>query len=325
MSDIKEIASSLKDALLTPVIESIKFRAKNNFFGSFILSWLFWNWEKIVYFIFSKDDILKKIHTVKLASPFENENQWHLFFYSHSLILPLASAIIFTFSYPFFIWFMSFIHKWILNEIHKQSINNEIKNETSNKALVRAKATTEFERDVVRGETELSISENRKKSSEINYSVDELIKKHSELTNTISSLEAEEIEKKSIIKSLNQKHQELTSIINKITDENLDLVKLNEKYSELLARNLSLEVDRNKAEENSARLQARVTQFEHDTGRNYTHFEPLYNELAKEQSNLKDTIKRLDTFIDSNTEIKKLRETSKTFDTLISDIIKISK
>ncbi|MFZ4260381.1 hypothetical protein, partial [Raoultella terrigena] len=262
---------------------------------------------------------------VRLASPFENGDQWHIFVCSHSLILPLISAIIFTITYPFSSWLIVYIQKWILNQVHKQNINNEIKNEISNKDLVRAKAQTEFERDVVRGETELNISESRKKSSEINYSVDELIKKHSELTNAISSLEAEEIEKKSIIKSLNQKYQELTSMINKITDENLDLVKLNEKYSELLARNLSLEVDRNKAEENSARLQARVTQFEHDTGRNYTHFEPLYNELAKEQSNLKDTIKRLDTFIDSNSEIQRLMETSKTFDTLISDIIKISK
>ncbi|MFZ4260380.1 hypothetical protein, partial [Raoultella terrigena] len=259
--------------------------------------------------------------TVRLASPFENGDQWHIFICSHSLILPLISAIIFTVTYPFSSWLIVYIQKWILNQVHKQNINNEIKNEISNKDLARAKAQTEFERDVVRGETELNISESRKKSSEINYSVDVLIEKHSELTNKISSLTAEEKEKQSILKSLDIKHQSLTSTIKDITDNNLDIINLQEKYSEALARNTALELERDKADQNSARLQATVTQFEHDTGRNYTHFEPLYNDLGKEMRSIKDTIKRLDTFIDSNSELKELRKSSKTFDTLVSDLI----
>lgn len=325
MSDIKEIASSLKDVLLAPVIESIKFRAKNNFFGSFILSWIFWNWEKLAYFIFSKDEILKKIKTVKLSSPFEDDNQWHIFAYSHSLFLPLISAIIFTFSYPFFAWFISYIHKWILNQVHVLHILNEIQKQKSNKALIRAQTESENEKDIVKGQTELRISVMKKKSAEINYNIGEITSKYASLKNEMTTLELKKQELNSTVSALESKHQSLTLSLQKITAENTGLLELQDKYSILLSQNRDLSAERDKLNHNYLKAQEKITQLEHDMGRNYQHFEPLYNELVKEQSSLKDTIKRLDTFIDSNSEIKRLMETSKTFNTLISDIIKISK
>ncbi|MHC9507362.1 hypothetical protein ACYZFF_15400 [Klebsiella variicola] len=46
MAEIKEIIDSLKDWVVTPIQESISFRARSAFFGSFVISWLVLNWDK---------------------------------------------------------------------------------------------------------------------------------------------------------------------------------------------------------------------------------------------------------------------------------------
>lgn len=325
MPEIKEIASSIKDALFSPVIESIKFRAKNNFFGSFILSWFFWNWEKLAYFIFSTDDIIKKIQTVRLASPFENGDQWHIFFCSHSLILPLISAILFTFSYPFFTWLISFTHKWILNQVHTLYTSSEIEKQKSNKKLIRALTESEDEKDIVKGQTELRISVMKKKSTEINYNVEEITSKYAGLKNEISTLELKKQELNSTISALDSKHQSLTSALQKITTENANLLELEQKYSILISQNGELRVEGNKLNHDYLKAQERVQQLEHDMGRNYTHFEPICNDLENKINTIKRTTEQLNTFIDSNSEMKNLMSSSQTFNQIISDLIKFSK
>ncbi|EPL9681546.1 hypothetical protein B4U36_34825, partial [Klebsiella pneumoniae] len=66
---LKDVVSSVKDAIITPVQEAFVYRAKNPFFGSLIISWVYWNWNKIAYMLLSDDDVLKKIEFIKKSIP----------------------------------------------------------------------------------------------------------------------------------------------------------------------------------------------------------------------------------------------------------------
>lgn len=64
---LKDVVSSVKDAIITPVQEAFVYRAKS-IFGSLIISRVYWNWNKIAYMLLSDDDVLKKIEFIKNQS-----------------------------------------------------------------------------------------------------------------------------------------------------------------------------------------------------------------------------------------------------------------
>lgn len=79
--------------LFTPINE----RVRSPFYGSFIISWLIFNW-RVVYLLFSKDDYFKGIHKLDYIGNFLDLSIWHN--WGATVIFPLILALIYLFVIP---------------------------------------------------------------------------------------------------------------------------------------------------------------------------------------------------------------------------------
>ncbi|ULJ61360.1 hypothetical protein MIS46_05370 [Wielerella bovis] len=127
LNTINEIRDSVK--------ESIKKRMKSSLVGTFITSWIIFNWKPILYFLFINGDIDARIKKVE-----ELNN------YLDLLLLPLIMTIIYVVGIPFISSWVatclqkpnqvetSIIHKNELEEIQRKISLEEAKNNLTNRS-----------------------------------------------------------------------------------------------------------------------------------------------------------------------------------------------
>ncbi|SMO42945.1 hypothetical protein SAMN06265171_101741 [Chryseobacterium rhizoplanae] len=101
------------------ILKSTEDRVKNPFIGTFITSWVIFNWKPILYIIFSNIDIEKKITFIK-------ENYTDIWYY---LWLPLISATFYIAVLPY----ISFVFEYITKFSH--GLRNKVNLEARNTAL----------------------------------------------------------------------------------------------------------------------------------------------------------------------------------------------
>ena len=78
--------------IINSILDSTKERLKNPLLGSFVFSWIIFNWKPIFYIIFSKNSIENKIDFVSECYSLINTNFWYPLFFSifYILIFPYA-------------------------------------------------------------------------------------------------------------------------------------------------------------------------------------------------------------------------------------------
>lgn len=234
MSDFKNIISSIKEIIFTPVSDTVKSRAKNTFFGSFIISWGMFNWEKLAYFTLSNDDILTRITIIHDNSRFNVGDYLWVFPLSHSLVYPCVSAIVITYSQPFINYAISKVHRTIFKKIFNFDNDNKIENAKEQKKLISQLEDNESEKSRIKANCELEIAELKEKTTDINKRIDTLFKKRAELNTENTELEIKNKELKATYSTLSEKHQSLLSLVAKINSENNTLIDLEARYQDLL-------------------------------------------------------------------------------------------
>lgn len=213
---MKDIVSSVKDAIITPVQEAFVYRAKNPFFGSLIISWVYWNWNKIAYMLLSDDDVLKKIQFIKKSIPdntlipFTDLSIPH----THSLWFPLLFSIVFTLSYPVFSWILTLIHKDISFRIEKVDSEKEVKRLQLQGDIIREFEKNEGIRAGERSKTEETIFSTAEKAAESKYNIKELQTQHATLKTEVAQLEKQ---KQSMDTLLSEQETRRKGVIKEIT------------------------------------------------------------------------------------------------------------
>lgn len=219
MSDaIKEIAGVLKDALVTPVQEAFVYRARNPFFGTLVIAWFCYNWNKVAYFFLSKDEILERIETIRRE--FEST-------YSHSIIFPILWACFMSLAYPFFTYASIWIHKWITGRIETINSQKEIARITLQKELITATVTNELEKIKLQADNELAVEEKKEQAANSRLKVEFLKEQKATIENEIASLEEQKNSAKSTLSSVTSELKMTNEKYNKI---NLDYEKIVEKH-----------------------------------------------------------------------------------------------
>ncbi|AGC78397.1 hypothetical protein LX97_02727 [Nonlabens dokdonensis] len=110
--------------IVNNILTTTSDRLKNPFIGSFLISWIVFNWKTISYFIFSNDIIKEKIIFID-----ENYVSWW-----SNLIIPLLVATFYLVALPFLMYGFDFSTKWsntkrkdLLNELQIADYGRKIK------------------------------------------------------------------------------------------------------------------------------------------------------------------------------------------------------
>lgn len=148
--------------ILSDVKEVIKERVSGPFFGYIFISFLFFNWDWIYFFIFSDLSAEKKLSSIGIS-----------YQYSRGLIAPIASGFIMCLAVPFINAFIKKLHSIAVRIIKEIDYDNENSLEA------------------IKADRELKNSQKRQKASIISAEVDELESKHKSLTDSTESLRTE--------------------------------------------------------------------------------------------------------------------------------------
>lgn len=243
MADIKEVVDSVKDILIDPLKDEVKYRARNNFFGSFIVSWFFWNWDRAAYFIFSTDPIMIRILTAKNLFPLDQGQHWYVFEHSHSLVWPLATATTFVLLYPTLMLTIALIHKRVIRSISILNETKELERMTRNVELVKQNETNEGERAKIKAKTEREIAENAEAAVKARLNVREITKQYAEIETKVKTLKLERDGLDTIIINLQKRRDDLNEELIIINGEYGPIKSANDKYQKILNDNAVLNVE----------------------------------------------------------------------------------
>ncbi|BBS11604.1 hypothetical protein WP5W18C01_16980 [Klebsiella aerogenes] len=243
MADIKEVVESIKDVLVDPLKDEVKYRARNNFFGSFIVSWFFWNWDRVAYFIFSADPILIRILTAKNLFPLEQGQHWYIFWHSHSLVWPLLTASVFVLLYPVLMFVIAWIHEGVVKQIAILNERKESDRLKRNSDLVKLAESNEGARAEVKASYERKIAEDTEAAVKARLNISEMSKFHSRIETEIKTLGLERDGILASIKSLQERKDSLAEELIVINSEYEPVKNNNEKYQSLLKENAGLKAE----------------------------------------------------------------------------------
>ena len=244
MSDsLKEVVDTIKDAIITPVQEAFVYRARNPFFGSLIISWVYFNWNKIAFFFLSDMEIEKRIahikHTIPDNSVIFNINIPH----SHSLLFPLFSALAVSLLYPFLTFLMMKIHGWISFKIETTTSANEAKRLKLQEEIIDVIASNETRKSRAIAIAEDDIASIRETTADTKYNITKLRETHNDLTRSIGKLSSEKETLDAIILNqqkkkidLSQEVQELTVQFSPLQDKAEIIDKFTKNEKELIDR-----------------------------------------------------------------------------------------
>lgn len=155
---IKEAIDAFKEFGLEPVKQAVTHRVRNPLFGGFVLSWLFFNWEKLLIITFDEGTILQRINLVKKIP--DNSIIWgHDISHTHTFWFPALISLLLTLTSPFISYILDLAHDAIIkkterNRFERQAailgakislIDAEVKNDTQKEtALLAVKAQQEI-------------------------------------------------------------------------------------------------------------------------------------------------------------------------------------
>ncbi|HBR1869613.1 TPA: hypothetical protein L9M61_005397 [Klebsiella pneumoniae] len=261
---IDELAVTLKDALVTPVKEAIAFRARSTFFGTFVISWFGWNWERVFYLFFSDSKIAERIEYIKTHYYLSSGDSWYNNQIIPTLIAPLFMAVIFTLSYPFFMYVVSVIHKGIFNKL--EAFNTSIEEERIKRRIniIEETEKNEMIREKIKAQYESQIAESKEKSAASKFNVESLKKEHSILKAENEVYKQENESLKIVIAEQMKRKTSLTDELSKIQEELAPLKDQNRTYQILLT--------------DKSKLEAKVMELE----RNLSELSHAKNQLTKE-------------------------------------------
>ncbi|WP_033743394.1 hypothetical protein [Pantoea sp. aB] len=242
MSDaIKEIAGVLKDALVTPVQEAFVYRARNPFFGTLVISWLFYNWNKVAFFFLSDFKIIERIDYIRHKIPDNSVILGINISHTHSFWFPLLWACFISLTFPFFTYASIWIHKKITAHIEVINSSKEIERIRLQKDLMIEMAKNESAKTKQLALEESQIEEHREVTATHKANIETLKKRKATLETEIDALaavnEASQISINNITSKINEKQDEYE----KLNDKNISLLNKVSSLEELKNVNKELE------------------------------------------------------------------------------------
>lgn len=250
---VKDISTEILKKTIkqtSPLKESFTLRFSNPFFFNFLLTWVLFNWDRILVLLFDNSGIVHRISVVKNMP--SSLTLWSISIpYGTSIWLPLISTLLLVLASPF-------IHN-MLDNFHKAPLtNNHITREELNASKFDAQKKSkiaefelltsidtralamEAERQELRARTveaEKNIKSLNKNYNDLRSLIEQSQQTHSQLKggidNLLSEIEEKTISLENIKNEYSQKKSEFSSIFEKVKL----LKESNLKYIEVINTN----------------------------------------------------------------------------------------
>ncbi|MDO8966367.1 hypothetical protein [Algoriphagus sp.] len=187
-------------------MEFLKERLSNPFLMTFLFFWVIWNWQGLVFFIYSKDDIVTNLQYI-------NSNYADIY---RNLIYPLAFAIVsILISNIFYLGLEYLTNSFVLKR--KKTLFSRLTEEFNSKEdLAKAEAKYNIAKTEARTIDELNsrIGEREKEIESFKELVNELERQKSELSSSLNSEKQSHLETKNILQHNKDVELKLKRFIN---------------------------------------------------------------------------------------------------------------
>lgn len=278
---IKEIAGVLKDALITPVQEAFVYRARNPFFGTLVIAWLFYNWNKIAYFILSKDEVLEKIKFIR--QEFDSS-------FTHSFAYPFIWALFISLTYPFFTYGSIWIHKWITGHIEKINSIKEISRIRIQDELIIALHENESLKKDLQATSELNVEEKREKAARSRLNIDLLKEQKSTLESEIETLTVQKQSAQSTLSSVTIELESMNKNSDAVSDKYYKLINKYHGVENLRKEKNELGIKLNEAVNKLRESEANVSLLTKAQDEEIKSHQSIVKELSSEYGALKEEL-----------------------------------
>ncbi|WP_312140733.1 hypothetical protein [Pantoea septica] len=228
---IKEIAGALKDALVTPLQEAFVYRARNPFFGTLVISWFFYNWDKIAFFFLSDMKVLQRIDYIRHKVPDNTVFFGQSIPHAHSVLFPFLWAIFISVTYPFFTYAAIWVHKKTTSQIETINSGKKKARIQLQKDLMVEMAKNESAKAKQIAQEEAEIEVFRENAARSRANIDMLRTQKSTLESEIASLE---LQQNSAQTTLSASSGELDVVMKKLQSTSFE-------YQKLLKKHISIE------------------------------------------------------------------------------------
>ncbi|QZX97066.1 hypothetical protein K6R05_07655 [Pantoea alfalfae] len=231
MSDaIKEIAGILKESLVTPVQEAFVYRAKNPFFGTLIISWMFYNWDKVAYFCLSKRDVLERINFIRTKIPDNSIIFGHSISHTHSFWFPIVWSVLLTVTYPFFTYCGMYIHRRITSKIESINSHKERTRLILQRELMIQIAKNESARAKQLATDEAELEETKERTITAKFNIESLKEQRNTLNSQVDTLQEQKRTLEILLVETNDSVKRANNNLGLLTERYVSFGDLEEKY-----------------------------------------------------------------------------------------------
>ncbi|MGY2799252.1 FtsZ-binding cell division protein ZapB [Ewingella americana] len=251
---LKEALATLKELGFEPVKDAINHRVKSPFFGGFVISWLFLNWDKVLIICFSSTPIKERITSIKSIP--SNSIIWdYNVAHTHTFWFPLLASVLITILSPFISFLIELIHKWVIAETEGNRFSRQAAILSKKSNLITVEVRNESQRDTellkvkaIQAATQAEIAASNasiesleSQSKTLSEQIDAKTETHGTLSNNIYSLQEKLDNLTPVVSELERKYEALSEFENQIKNKD-DIIK-----------NLRIELDLLKYEDNKER------------------------------------------------------------------------
>ena len=225
---LKEAIDTLKEFGFEPIKEAIGNRIKNPFFGGFIISWLFFNWDRILIICFSNASVIERINIIRkipnnsIMLGFDIRN-------THTLWYPLTISILFTLSSPFISYILEWAHKRVTTATEANRFSKQAEILDKKTLLTAAEVRSETQKDTalleVKAKQEVS-------KAEIAQSAANIESLQSQVTSLTEQIKTYEQTRLSLEEEASSNREKLESSKKLLSDSENELSELNERLSD---------------------------------------------------------------------------------------------
>ncbi|WP_413675806.1 hypothetical protein [Pantoea dispersa] len=212
-----------------------------HFFGTLVISWLFYNWNKVAYFFLEDDKIINRISYVKHKIPDNSVILGLSIPHTHSVIFPFLWVTFISLTFPFFTYASIWIHRKITAHIETINTGKENSRIILQRGLMVEIAKNESAKALQLAKDDASIEQFREQAATSKANVEAVKVRKSSLEDEIKTMEAQHTALKT---SLELTSENVDTAQKKLDESNKKHKEIPSKYStfnELASSHASLE------------------------------------------------------------------------------------
>lgn len=158
------MSNSKEDGLIESVKKTLMDRINTPLFGFIFISWVIFNWDNILFVMFSELTIEQRIKAIKLSPDL----------YSRGLLCPVSSGFLFSVLFPYLQWLVSFLQRKAQKLLDKNSEKRELAEYAAIKALAKERAEANNAVAIEEAVAKLAATEKSKQAAQAEFDTEKI-------------------------------------------------------------------------------------------------------------------------------------------------------